>query len=77
MLIMVMLTNHFELINFLANRNNTYKETIAALVTENLENLSIMKLISSISCYTSSERMFLMTKILKLRFKALREIIYA
>ncbi len=72
-----MLTNHFELINFLANRNNTYKETIAALVTENLENLSIMKLISSISCYTSSERMFLMTKILKLRFKALREIIYA
>lgn len=72
-----MLTNHFELINFLANRNNTYKETIAALVTENLENLAIMKLISSISCYTSSERMFLMTKILKLRFKALREIIYA
>lgn len=70
-------SNHFELLQFLANRNVKYKETIEKLVTEHAENCAVKKLNTSISRYLSPERLFLMTEILKLRFKIIREIIDA
>lgn len=68
-------SNHFDLIEYLSQRNDTYKETIAKLVTIDIENRVILKLNESISRYLSTERMYLMTEILKLRFQKLRKIV--
>jgi len=68
-------SNHFDLIEYLSQRNVNYKETIAQLITKNAENNVILKLRTSTSRYFTIERTYLMTEILKLRFRKLRKII--
>lgn len=67
--------NHFELIEYLALRNPEYKQTIAELVSEEAQKAVDLKLKETIFRYFSTERSYLITEILRLRFRKLRDLI--
>lgn len=67
--------NHFQLIEYLAQRNVDYKVEIAKLVTENAEKNVLKELKNTIFRYLSDERKFLIVEILKLRFIELRKYV--
>jgi len=65
--------NHFELIGHLCKKEQ-YHNTIVGLVTKEKEELSLSKLLHTVSPLFSYERVQLMTMILKYRFEMLRRL---
>ena len=65
--------NHFELIEYLANYKDTYKEIIRDLASLEKENHIIQQLNILTSCFFSAERCILTEVIIKKRFQILRQ----
>lgn len=68
--------NHFELIDEVTNFNQGYKEITQELISEGNERKVIKLLYSEFQPLVIKERTFLIEKVLKERFKRLREVSY-
>lgn len=68
-------SNHFELIKYLAKRDESYLNVIKQFISKSNENKVITKLSNTIFRLLIRERVLLMEKIIRLRFEKLRIIV--
>lgn len=66
--------NHFDLIEFLFNRNDDYKTIISSLINKEQEEKVLNEFITNHSKYYTFERGEMMKLILRLRFEKLRSV---
>jgi len=68
-------SNHFDLVKFLSNYDESYRNVILSLITVKQEQSVLRKLKKTVCRYFSRERNFLINEILRLRFEKLRETV--